>query len=103
LTYTSNRRSLVVVEIVELSKIEKQLKKIPHFIVGKLRRWKKHVETVGLKNTKKIPGYHDEPLKGDRAGERSIRLSKGWRAIYTEEKTGQINIIIVEEITKHGY
>ena len=32
--------------------------------------------------TTSVPGYHDEPLKGHRAGQRSIRLSRAYRAIY---------------------
>lgn len=35
---------------------------------------------------RKIPGYHDEPLKGDLKGLRSIRLSKGYRAYYVVVK-----------------
>jgi proteic killer suppression protein len=57
----------------------------------------------GLREVRKIPGYHDEPLKGQRKGERSVRLTKGYRAIYVEEHDGTINLIILEEVNKHEY
>ena len=49
----------------------------------------------GIMETRKVKGYHDEPLQGKRKGERSIRLNKQWRAIYIE-----INGIIEDEITE---
>ena len=61
------------------------------------------MELKGLHEIWRIPGYHDEPLKGDRKGQRSIRLSKNYRAIYTEEVGGTINLVTIEEINKHEY
>ncbi|MDH4468796.1 MAG: hypothetical protein QE271_12125 [Bacteriovoracaceae bacterium] len=52
---------------------------------------------------RKIPGFHDEPLKGNRIGQRSIRLSKSYRAIYEERSKGTFNIIDVVEVNKHDY
>ena len=89
--------------IVKFEKIRKDLKKIPVYIVRNLQRWALQVETLGIKQIRKIPGYHDEPLKGKRKGQRSIRLSKAYRAIYSESKAGEINIIEVEEVNKHEY
>jgi len=51
---------------------------------------------------RKIPGYHDEPLKGDRAGQRSIRLSRAYRAIY-EIRKDVAQLVSVEEVSKHDY
>ncbi len=45
--------------------------------------------------------YHDEPLKGQRIGQRSIRLSKSYRAIYIEHNDDII--IEVIEVNKHEY
>jgi proteic killer suppression protein len=47
-------------------------------------------------------GYHDEPLKGARAGQRSIRLSRAYRAIY-EVKGGTAKFVSIEEVSKHDY
>lgn len=52
---------------------------------------------------KKVPGYHDEALKGKRSGQRSIRLSKAYRAIYVIDQGGKIEIVKVLEVNKHEY
>jgi len=58
---------------VRLSKTaEKQLKKLPDFIVLKLFGWVELLKDHGLAEARKVKGYHDEPLKGDREGQRSI-------------------------------
>jgi toxin HigB-1 len=92
-----------VSEKVIFDKVEKQLRKVPEYVVDKLRAWAMSVELAGLNEVRKIPGYHDEPLKGDRKGQRSIRLTKSYRAIYTQERDGIINLIILEEVNKHEY
>lgn len=90
-------------DIVDFSFAKKDIKKLPHYIKRKLLEWAKAIELEGLKEVRKLPGYHDEPLSGKRKGQRSVRLSKGYRAIYTINKDGDINIIKVEEVNKHDY
>ncbi len=94
---------MIEMERVDLAPVVKHLRKLPDFIVTKLRKWAAQVELHGISEVRKIPGLHDEPLKGSRQGQRSIRLSKGYRAIYTEHLDGTIKIIRVEEVSKHGY
>ena len=69
--------------------------------------WVAAVEDQELEEVRKVPGYHDEPLLGDRAGERSIRLSRSYRAFYVvRDRPGQdqtLEFISIEEINKHGY
>ncbi len=48
------------------------------------------------------PGYHDEPLKGELKGLRSIRLSKGYRAYYKMMKDA-VELVRVEGVDKHVY
>jgi proteic killer suppression protein len=91
------------IQIVELEKVKKKLKRLPRYVVKKLLQWAKDVEEFGLSEVKKAPGYHDEPLKGRRKGEFSIRLSKSYRAIYTVSKNLSIKVIIVNEVNKHDY
>ena len=80
---------------------EKQLKKVPDFIAGGLQKWISLVEMFGITKIRMIPGYHDKPLHGERQGQRSIRLSKAYRAFYVEYDD---NIIIeVIEVNKHEY
>jgi len=64
----------LVMDVVDLSKVEKQLKKIPQEIVFKLMRWTRTIQEFGLGEARKVKGYHDEPLKGLRQGQRSARL-----------------------------
>ena len=81
---------------------EKQLRKLPRHIVDNLMIWVAAVEHDGLEEVSKVPGYHDEPLKGDRTGQRSIRLSRAYRAIY-EIKQDTARFVSVEEVSKHEY
>ena len=81
----------------------KDLKTIPLYIVTKLQAWIDLIEHEGLLLTRKIPGFHDEPLKGTRQGQRSIRLSKAYRAIYCVTDSGDIEVIEILEVNKHNY
>jgi toxin HigB-1 len=81
---------------------QKQLRKVPQHVAEKLADWALAVETYGLEEVRKVPGYHDEPLKGKRAGQRSIRLSRAYRAIYVIVQ-GSIEFVSVEEVHKHEY
>ncbi len=76
---------------------------MPRHIVENLAAWVEDVETQGLEEIRKIPGYHDEPLHGDRRGQRSIRLSKAYRAIYVVKNDREIEFVSVEEVSKHEY
>ena len=75
---------------------------MPSHIIIKLMAWVDDVENRGLEEIRKTPGYHDEALKGKRKGERSIRLSKSYRAIYKIKKD-IIEFVLVEEVSKHEY
>ena len=89
---------------VELNgRVRKQLRKMPRHIIENLAAWVDDVETRGLEEVRRIPGYHDEPLHGDREGQRSIRLSRAYRAIYVIKNDGEVEFASVEEVSKHGY
>jgi toxin HigB-1 len=81
---------------------ENDLLKVPKHIAEKLFYWIRIVRLEGLEKARLIKGYHDEPLKGKRKGQRSIRLSRSYRAIYSihEEK---VKIAFIEEVNKHEY
>ena len=81
----------------------KDLKTIPMHVALKLQAWVDDVGHRGLNDVRKISGYHDEPLKGERAEQRSIRLNHAYRAIYTIEKHGVIRFIEIIEVNKHAY
>ncbi len=88
---------------VKLSRqARKDLKKVPRYIAIKLWGWIDAIGHQGLNQIRKIPGFHDESLKGNRTGQRSIRLSKGYRAIYEIHRDG-IKFVEIMEINKHEY
>ncbi len=94
--------------VVLLSKrAEKELKLAPPQVQQKTAFWKKLVETQGLRKTKLLKGFHDEPLKGKRKGQRSIRLNIQWRAIYEtcigNDGYETIELVDIVEITPHRY
>jgi len=89
---------------IELTKkAQRDLIRVPKFIKEKLLLWVDAVERLGIRQTRKIPGFHDEPLKGDRKGQRSIRLNRSYRAIYIEDQNGELHIISIIEVNKHEY
>ncbi len=88
-------------QVILNKKAKKQFKKLPIHVARKLLKWSEQVETFGIMIIREISGYHDEPLHSNRKGQRSIRLSKAYRAFYIEHED---NIIIeVIEVNKHDY
>ena len=78
-----------------------------HFAMGAFFRFevlsRGSVQTVGLEATRRSPGFHDEPLKGEWEGHRSIRLSLSYRAIYAVREDGAVEFALVETVNKHKY
>lgn len=99
---TCKQRRMEIFKVRVPRSVEGELEKLPQYIVLKLIGWIEDVGRIGLSEVRKAPGYHDEPLKGQRKGQRSIRLSRSYRAIYVigKEKIVQIKII---EVNKHEY
>lgn len=92
------------IHAVKISKrAQADLNKVPRHILIKLMAWITDVEDGGLTLVRRVPGYHDEPLKGTRTGQRSIRLSKAYRAIYEIHNNGTIEFVNIEEVNKHDY
>lgn len=90
-------------EVVISKQAEKQLRKMPASIILKLQLWVDGIKNEGLMKMRRIPGFHDEPLKGKRQGQRSVRLNKAYRAIYVVDESGATHIINVIEVHKHAY
>ena len=55
---------------VSFIKVRKTLKVLPAHILRNLQRWAMQVEMLGMNEVRKVPGYHDEPLKGKRRGQK---------------------------------
>lgn len=93
-----------MIRTVVLSRLaQRQVRKVPRHILAKLLAWIDSVESDGLEEVRKVPGFHDEPLQGKRRGQRSIRLSRAYRAIYEVQKDGKVEFVSVEEVSKHDY
>lgn len=80
---------------------EKQIRKLPKAIREALNYWVEAVEFQGIQEVRKYKGYHDESLKGKRANQRSVRLNKSYRVIYSE-LDGHLEILIIE-VNNHEY
>lgn len=90
--------------IVKISKkAKKDISKVPDHIREKFDFWVVSVEKDGLLITRKRHGWHDEPLKGRRSGERSVRLNKQWRLIYVVKSEVYIDKVFIEEVSPHEY
>lgn len=90
-------------KVVLTDNARKNLKKLPIHIFRKFEFWVKQISIDGIHKVRKIPSFHDEPLKGERQGQRSVRLSRSYRAIYRVMKDDSLELIQVEEINKHEY
>jgi proteic killer suppression protein len=64
--------------VVLSSRARKDLAGVPRHIRRKMTAWIDSVERTGLESVRKLPGFHDEPLKGQRVGQRSVRLNRAW-------------------------
>ena len=92
-----------IYEVVFTKQALRDLKKIPRYLTVKLQAWVDAIAHRGLSDVMRTPGYHDEPLKGKRKGQRSIRISRGYRAIYHILSDGSVEFIEVIEVNKHEY
>ncbi len=70
-----------------------------------ITQYKKKIEIlIGITNLsqlKQFRGLNFEYLKGNRKGECSIRLNDQYRLIFEMKEEGKIEIILVNEISKH--
>jgi proteic killer suppression protein len=87
---------------VDIRPVEKDLIKTPKALVVKFQKWVDDIEKYGLEEVRRVRGWHDHSLKGDRAGQRAIYLNKKWRAVYVIEGR-QVKIVKVIEVHPHEY
>lgn len=55
---------LTILTVIITKQARYNLSRVPVHIVRKLQAWVDDVEYHGLTEVRKIPGFHDEPLKG---------------------------------------
>ena len=56
----------MITTVIISNRAKNDLKKVPSYIAVKLQAWIINTENQGLEDVRKIPGWHDEPLKGKR-------------------------------------
>lgn len=94
---------MVIYDVRFSTGAKRDLLKVPEYIYDKLEDWIEGVREIGVEQMRKIPGYHDEPLRGKRKGQRSIRLNRSYRAIYAILPNGKAEIVEIQEVNKHDY
>lgn len=92
-----------MLEVRISDRAKKYLKRVPDFIVDRFNAWVVSLRVEGLEATRKRPGLHDELLKGERKGQRSVRLNRAYRAIYIAGQSGELILLEVLEVNKHKY
>ena len=90
-------------KIVLTNVAKKRLDLCPDYIARKYDYWVDLLQTVGIREARKYKGFHDEPLHGNRRGQRSVRLSKSYRIIYRELDGNRYEVIEILEVNKHEY
>ncbi|NUN05684.1 MAG: hypothetical protein HUU57_07975 [Bdellovibrio sp.] len=92
-----------VTKVLWSNKVAKKLNRIPAHIRINFFVWVTSVELSGIYEVRRSLGLHDEPLKGERKGQRSVRLNRAYRAIYIERSDGTVEFLEVIEVNKHEY
>lgn len=87
--------------ILRSKRFEKDLDRVPEIIQMKVIDWIEFIETLGIREVRRRSGYHDESLKGNRMGQRSVRLNRAYRLIYKE--MNECVEILLLEVNKHEY
>jgi len=90
-----------LVKFTRTPNFERDLDCVPEHIRVKAIVWIGLVESLGIRELRKRPGFHDEGLKGERKGQRSVRLNRSYRLIYCEVQ-GDLHFLLLE-ISKHEY
>lgn len=93
----------MIASVVLSKEAQKGLRRAPPQAVKKLQMWVFWVESRGIEAARAIRGFDDHSLKGERKGQRAIRLTKQWRAVYREQADGDVEFAYVEEVHPHNY
>ena len=65
-----------MIKQVDIRAVEKDLRKTPKALVIKFQKWVDDIERYGLEEVRKVRGWHDHTLKGDRAGPKGHLLKQ---------------------------
>ena len=65
-------------------------------LVPRLRRILLRLEGAVRPGNMAVPGYHLHPLKGDKRGLWSVRVSGNWRVVFRFEGTAAVDVDLVD-------
>jgi len=88
--------------VLTTARAKRSLSRAPRQVAVAYAVWRASVNEHGLAMVQRIPGYHDEPLRGRLKGLRSFRLNLGYRGYYRVVR-GSVEFVSVEEVNKHDY
>ena len=88
-------------QVNEHRDIQKICRKLPIQVIKKYELWKEIIFRHGPEKLREFPGFRDESLGGELAGQRSSRLSLQYRVIYSVER--DVITVYVLAITPHKY
>jgi plasmid maintenance system killer protein len=88
-------------DIYEHRRTEKQLDALPLDVLKRYEKWKDIVTVSGPEGLRRIRGFRDEALRGNRKGHRSSRLNNQYRVIYKIKRT--LVWVEVVSVTPHDY
>ena len=71
-------------EVILSSLAKKQLSRSHEYIARKFEYRLDLIQMLGLRETRKYKGFHNDPLQGDRKNQLSVRISEADRIIYRE-------------------
>ena len=80
---TAAKQSARVYKVQQSHQVEKLINnnRLPKAVKDRFKQWATEVEQKGLEEVRRVPGYHDEPIKS-LPGRRSVRVGEGFRACY---------------------
>lgn len=98
--FTALNQGLKVHKIQQTHEVQKLISKnrLPLSVKEKFLKWISEVENKGLEEVRRIPGFHDEPIRS-LAGRRSVRMSDGFRACYETALKDGVRVVTVITIS----
>ena len=88
-------------QVFEHRNVLRRVRKLPKQVLKRYEVWKNIVHISGPAGLRLIPGFNDEPLRGEWKGHRSSRLGEQYRVIYRIENKRLLVMVI--DLTAHDY
>ena len=70
--------------------------RVPAALVPRLRRILFRLQEAGYPASANAPGFRLHPLKGDRAGQWSVRVSGNWRVVFRFDDGEAVDVDLVD-------